>query len=127
VIYCFDIDGTLCTNTWGDYLNAEPFQDVISQVNRLYSLGHRIILYTARGATTGIDWHKDTARQMADWKVQYHSLHMGKPGADIYVDDKAINISDWRRSNFRAELPNVTGDGFDGLPCKLDDRDGAPQ
>ena len=23
--YCFDIDGTICTNTWGEYEDAEPF------------------------------------------------------------------------------------------------------
>jgi len=54
MIYCFDIDGTLCTNTEGDYANAQPFYEVIAEVNRLFAEGHRILLYTARGSTTGL-------------------------------------------------------------------------
>ena len=56
MIYVFDIDGTICTNTYGDYLNAVPYPSVIAEINRLYAAGHRIMLATARGFTTGIDW-----------------------------------------------------------------------
>lgn len=93
---CFDIDGTLCSNTEGDYDQAEPFLDAIADVNRLYDAGHTILLLTARGSTTGIDWRLLTEKQLADWGVRYHALFMGKPTADLYVDDKAINVSDWR-------------------------------
>ena len=34
--YCFDIDGTICTNTWGEYEDAEPFFDRIKIINELY-------------------------------------------------------------------------------------------
>ena len=92
MIYCFDIDGTLCTNTDGDYEKAQPFYDVIEQVNRIYDEGHRIILYTARGSTTGIDWRQLTLDQLREWGVRYHELYMGKPTADIYIDDKALTF-----------------------------------
>lgn len=95
--YCFDIDGTLCTNTEGAYESAEPFDDVIAKVNALYDQGCMIYLYTARGSTTGIDWRHLTEDQLSRWGVKYHSLHFGKPTADIYVDDKAVNIKDWRK------------------------------
>jgi len=95
-VYCFDIDGTICTNTEGDYEHAVPFKDVIEKVNRLYDEGHKIIYYTARGSTTGIDWHDLTRKQLEDWQVKYHELVMGKPTADVYVDDKAINTVDWK-------------------------------
>lgn len=100
MIYCFDIDGTLCTNTDGDYTRAEPFPEVIAAVNRLYAEGHHILLYTARGATTGIDWRELTARQLKAWSVQYHELYMGKPTADVYIDDRAVNALEWRRRGF---------------------------
>ena len=93
--YCFDIDGTLCTNTEGAYERAEPLPDVIARVNALHAAGHRILLCTARGSTTGIDWRSLTASQLERWGVRYHELHMGKPTADLYVDDKAVNIKDW--------------------------------
>ena len=104
--YCFDIDGTICTNTDGDYSNAVPFPHVISRVNRLFAEGHEIVLHTARGATTGIDWREETERQLEDWSVSYHTLHMGKPSADVYIDDKAINVADWIRADYRAALPD---------------------
>lgn len=95
MIYCFDIDGTLCTNTDGDYRNAEPDFQMISRVNSLYEAGHQILLYTARGATTGLDWRRTTEEQLGCWGLKYHALYMGKPTADLYIDDKAINLRDW--------------------------------
>ena len=32
-----------------------------------------------------------TKNQLKDWGVKYHSLKLGKPEADIYIDDKALN------------------------------------
>ena len=93
--YCFDIDGTLCTNTEGDYESAKPLPEVINRVNALRAAGHKILLYTARGSTTGISWKAVTERQLADWGVGYEALFFGKPTADLYVDDKAVNVRDW--------------------------------
>ncbi len=102
MIYCFDIDGTLCTNTDGDYQTARPFDEVIARVNRLYDEGHRILLNTARGSTTGIDWRELTERQLGDWGVRYHELFMGKPTADVYIDDKGLNLEDWTQNGLDA-------------------------
>ena len=88
--YCFDIDGTLCDNTDGLYEKAEPYYGHIEELNRLYEDGNRIILFTARGSTTGINWKKVTERQLKKWGVKYHKLIFGKPQADIYVDDKGV-------------------------------------
>lgn len=107
--YCFDIDGTLCSNTDGDYSRAVPFYQVIAQVNRLYAGGHRILLYTARGTTTGIDWRELTEHQLKEWNVHYHELFMGKPTADVYIDDKAVNFADWAGNDF-LQNPPLLGD-----------------
>jgi len=95
MIYCFDIDGTLCTNTEGDYESAKPFYDRIAVVNALYSAGHVIKLFTARGSTTGIDWRKVTEVQLQSWGVIHHELIMGKPEADIFIDDKSFHADHW--------------------------------
>ena len=94
-VYCFDIDGTLCSITDGRYEDATPFPDRIAVVNRLFAEGHRIKLFTARGSTTGIDWRELTERQMGEWQVEYHELIMGKPEADVFIDDKAFNAANW--------------------------------
>ncbi len=94
--YCFDIDGTLCSETGGDYDTAEPHREVIDHINALFNQGDHIILYTARGTASGIDWRSTTEMQLKEWGVLYHELHMGKPEADFYIDDRAINVGDWR-------------------------------
>ena len=95
MIYCFDIDGTICNDTKGSYPEATPRPEVISKLNELYDAGHTIILHTARGATTGIDWRKLTEEQMKTWNVKYHRLVMGRPGADVYIDDKCLHVIDF--------------------------------
>ena len=92
MIYCFDLDGTLCTDTKGDYPSAEPDEEIIRRVNKLYELGHTVKIYTARGGTTGKDWRELTEQQLARWSVKYHELVMGKPAADYYIDDKAVPV-----------------------------------
>jgi outer membrane protein assembly factor BamB len=102
MIYCFDIDGTICTNTAGAYESAQPFPEVIELVNRLFLQNHTIYFYTARGSTTGIDWRKVTEQQLARWGVRYHRLFMGKPTADLYVDDKCIDVHEWLQKENQA-------------------------
>ena len=94
-IYCFDLDGTLCTNTEGKYLEAEPIFERINQVNLLFNQGNQIIIFTARGTVTGIDWREVTLGQLAKWKVNYHELKLGKPFAHVYVDDRASSDKDF--------------------------------
>lgn len=95
MIYCFDIDGVICTNTWGEYELAEPRPDAIERINDLYEQGNTIVLQTARGSETGIDWRPITERQLAEWGLRYHALHFGKPNADVYVDDRGIGLREW--------------------------------
>lgn len=98
MIYCFDIDGTLCSNTFGAYEEAEPWPDRIATVNLLYDEGHTIKLFTARGTATGKDWRELTERQMRSWGVRYHELILGKPEADLFIDDRAVeaDLFQWR-------------------------------
>jgi len=95
MIYCFDIDGTLCTKGHEDYKNAKPFLDRIKIVNDLYDEGNKIILFTARGAATGIDWKELTKKQVEAWGLKYNELIFGKPHADVFIDDKANDIFKW--------------------------------
>lgn len=97
--YVFDIDGTICTDTNGDYASAKPILDRVNIVNKLYREGHQIILFTARGmGSSGNDekkarkkWKILTEYQLQEWGVMYHHLFLGKPAADIYIDDKGMN------------------------------------
>lgn len=94
--YCFDLDGTLCKDTHGDYHQAEPFPEMVAEVNRLKAAGHNILIFTARGSATGIDWRQVTEEQLAMWGVLHDRLILGKPPADVYVDDKSVNVAEYR-------------------------------
>ena len=93
--YCFDIDGTICTNTEGNYADAQPFLDRIASVNRLFEQGHCIKYFTARGSTTGVDWRSLTEAQLRSWGARYHELILGKPHAHFFIDDRAIQADDF--------------------------------
>jgi len=105
--YCFDLDGTLCTLEVDgmsegkkkdkiQYDKAVPLQERIDIVNSLYDAGHKIIIETARGTVSKIDWYEETKNQLDNWGVKYHSLRTGvKQSADIYIDDKGKNSEDY--------------------------------
>ena len=101
--YVFDIDGTICTNTYGDYSKAEPLFKRIQKINELFDQGNRIILLTARGMGTSdnnvemakLRWEALTKEQLTVWGVKYHQLFLGKPSGDFYIDDKAVSDSDF--------------------------------
>ena len=64
MIYIVDIDGTICTNTSGEYEKAEPIMENIETINSLYDAGNTIIYWTARGTVTGINWATITQKQL---------------------------------------------------------------
>jgi len=94
-IYAIDIDGVLCDDMLGEYEKSTPDYNAIRKVNELYEYGHTIKIFTGRGSATGIDWKEFTIKQLESWGLKYHELIFGKPVADIFVDDKAVNIKDW--------------------------------
>ena len=95
--YCFDIDGTLCSQETSDYRLAVPNESRIRRVNELFLEGHTIKLFTARGSKSGVDWAEVTKIQVTEWGLLHHELILGKPHADHYIDDKAIHSEsfDW--------------------------------
>ena len=105
--YCFDIDGTICNTPCNPdghgvrYWDATPIDMMVDKINRLYDEGHYIILMTARGRGSGKDWTEFTAQQMKDWGLKYHEIEpmFHKPNADIFIDDKGINVEEWKRLN----------------------------
>jgi CMP-N,N'-diacetyllegionaminic acid synthase len=91
--FVVDIDGVVAQlSPDNDYNLSEPNHPVIDAVNRLYEAGHQIVLFTARGSMTGIDWTDVTKGQMQRWGVKHHELRLGKPAANFYVDDRNLSV-----------------------------------
>ena len=101
---CFDLDNTLVTfpKITRDYNTVEPIIKNIKYLRYLKSLGHTIIIYTARRMKT----HKgNTGKLMADigkitfdtlekFSIPYDEIYFGKPQADVYIDDLGLNCFD---------------------------------
>lgn len=113
MIYCFDLDETLCTKAInGDYATAEPLDCAINKVNELYEQGNKVLIFTGRGSSSGIDWTEITKKQLSTWNLKHHELIMNrKPTYDIIIDDKAVNAVDWRKQN--CPIKGVLAGAFD--------------
>ena len=119
--YCFDIDGTLChtpSNPDGHgmrYGDATPYPWMVKLVNRLYDEGHYIIMMTARGRGSGINHSDLTRNQLAMWGYKYHELEpmFHKPTADIFIDDKGINVNEWLKQQQIPQTKGIIAGAFD--------------
>lgn len=102
VIAC-DIDGTLTlkdggfniqTSTWDQrelvYKSRKPRMKVIKYLQKRFTLGDTIIIYSSRG-----DQHyPSTATWLLKYKVPYHMILLNKPFYDIFIEDKSIHPKD---------------------------------
>lgn len=84
-----DLDGTLCTQIEDNYESAEPIPERVVALNKLFDAGFEVIIFTARGSTTGKNWEILTKSQLSAWNVKYTALKFGKPFGHYYIDDKA--------------------------------------
>lgn len=91
-LIAIDLDGTLSIGEcWNETDKPEPFRNRIEFVNKLYKKGAHIIIYTARFPSM----YQMTYSWLIENGVLFHGIAMGKkPGADLYIDDKCININD---------------------------------
>ena len=106
----FDIDDTICSNVRRlGYKYCVPDLEVIKKINYLHDeLGFTIVLHTARGMVScngDIDKIIEKNKRVTeDWlanhDVHYDELIFGKPIADLYVDDKALNVEDFKKEEF---------------------------
>ena len=107
---CFDLDNTLVSfpQTKGDYTTVKPIMNNINFLRYLKKLGHTIIIYTARrmnthGGNIGkclCDIGKITFDTLEKFNIYYDEIYFGKPYADVYIDDLALNCF----SNMEKEL-----------------------
>ena len=101
---CFDLDNTLVTmpTVPGDYATVMPIHHNIAYVQFLKRMGHIIIVHTARRMKTHAgnvgavlaDIAGVTLATLDKFKIPYDEIYFGKPYADFYVDDKAMNAAD---------------------------------
>lgn len=100
IIFCFDIDNTICKTNKSEYSKSSPIKKNIKTINELYKKGHVIKIFTSRymGRTnsdvkkTNKLGYKKTYNQLKRWKLNFNELILGKPRYDVFVDDKSIDF-----------------------------------
>ena len=101
---CFDLDNTLVTypTILNDYTSVEPILKNINFLKYLKTFGNTIIIYTARRMKThqgnigkiNADIGKVTFETLEKFEIPYDEIYFGKPYADFYIDDLAVNCFD---------------------------------
>jgi len=92
IVYAIDLDGTLCEWKFWWWAEPAPIKQRIELINRLYIEWAIILIYTARDP----EFFTDTYAWLIKHWVKHHWINMWrKPGADVYIDDKAINVEDF--------------------------------
>jgi hypothetical protein len=87
-----DLDGVICTEERVfDRPLAEPIAGAQAALARLKAAGHTIVVYTARGWAE----YRVTKKWLDDHGMAYDALHMGKPIAQIWIDDRALRFQTW--------------------------------
>lgn len=87
-----DLDGTISQGEcWNIADEPDPIYPMIDFINSLYRKGAHIVIYTARMP----DMYQMTLAWLVKHGVLFHGINMRvKPGADLYIDDKALHIDD---------------------------------
>lgn len=88
-----DIDGVICTEerTFERPL-AQPIEGAQEAIAALRKAGHTVVLYTGRG------WpeYRATKAWLDQHGFEYDGIQMGKPIADIWIDDRAVRFTNWK-------------------------------
>lgn len=100
-----DVDNTICaTKVDGQsYSDVLPFPDVVEILHKWKSEGHYIILQTARHMRT-YDGNEGKIlgnfgyfyKWLEKHNIPYDEIYIGKPNADVFIDDKAYRHTSWK-------------------------------
>lgn len=88
-----DLDGVICTEERVfDRPLATPIRGAKEALAALRAAGHTIIIYTARGWAE----YRVTKQWLDDHGMSYDAIHMGKPIAHLWIDDRALQFKNWK-------------------------------
>ena len=92
MVILIDIDGTLCPEgEVSQRLSQEPFPGAVETVNSYVAAGHTVVFWTGRGW----DEYTQTKQWLDEHGFQYAQLMMGKPIANLVIDDRSRQFVGW--------------------------------
>ena len=87
-----DIDGTICNEgPPSERPSARPLVGAVEAVNRFVDQGHTVVLWTGRGW----DEYPMTKKWLDDHGFRYAQILMGKPIANLIIDDRSRRFTGW--------------------------------
>lgn len=90
-----DMDGVIATEERVfDRPLAKPLPGAKEALAKLRAAGHSIVIYTARGWAE----YNVTKHWLDEHGMAYDAIHMGKPIAHIWIDDRAIGHKNWNQT-----------------------------
>jgi len=128
--FCFDLDNTLVSypDIAGDYTSVKPNMKSIRICQHLKSLGHQIIIHTARRMKTH---HGNVGACIADiglltietlkkFEIPYDEIYFGKPYADFYIDDLSIDPRHDLERELGVYMTDISERDFNNIIVKSD-------
>ena len=101
MVTVIDFDGTLALGDTKDINSMIPNLKLVSLINSLYEDDNTIKIVTARGCkscNSFLERYKKYFNTITDWLdkhgIKYHELSFYKEYADVYIDDRGVNIKD---------------------------------
>lgn len=104
-----DFDGTLCNYAFPEIGEQTRDQkELVEKLKCLQQEGHKLILYTCRGDNEEYPTLTQAIKWCSEMGLNFDSINSNipefvkksgpspKPVADIYLDDKAVNVRDWK-------------------------------
>lgn len=87
-----DLDGTLCTEELPENrAQAKVLPGAVEAVNTFVADGHIVVIWTGRGWSEYVM----TKKWLKENGFKYHELLMGKPIANLIIDDRSRNFEGW--------------------------------
>ena len=92
VVILIDIDGTICSEESPfDRPLAKPIPGAVEAVNSYKAAGHVVVFWTGRGW----DQYRVTKSWLDTHGFNYDQLLMGRPIANLIIDDRARQFQGW--------------------------------
>lgn len=104
-----DFDGVIHKNSKGFYdgtVYDEPIEGSINSIKRIYDMGYKIVIFTAKAKTDRPLVNGKTGVELVwEWLKKYDvdkyiiEVTSEKPRALYYIDDKGIRFKNWENIN----------------------------
>jgi len=97
---CIDLDGTICDEPNIEpperYKHVKPYPEVVQMLRKFHERGHHITIHSARFECD----REITEKFLKENKIPYDELILGKPRAEIYIDNRSIRLNEEGFDNF---------------------------